>query len=67
MAQEPTIATRAPEGQALLDVLTMAEHVDTFEGLTVSIVGDVTHSRSPCRSGPRFRMPSPMCSLRFGL
>jgi len=31
--------------QALLDVLTMAEHVDTFEGLTVSIVGDVTHSR----------------------
>jgi len=31
--------------QALLDVLTMTEHVETFEGLTVSIVGDITHSR----------------------
>jgi aspartate carbamoyltransferase catalytic subunit len=31
--------------QALLDTLTMAEHVDTFEGLNVSIVGDITHSR----------------------
>jgi aspartate carbamoyltransferase catalytic subunit len=31
--------------QALLDVLTMAEHVDAFEGLDVSIIGDITHSR----------------------
>jgi aspartate carbamoyltransferase catalytic subunit len=31
--------------QALLDVLTMRAHVDTFEGLNVSIVGDITHSR----------------------
>jgi aspartate carbamoyltransferase catalytic subunit len=31
--------------QALLDVLTMREHVDTFEGLHVSIIGDITHSR----------------------
>jgi len=31
--------------QALLDVLTMRQHVDTFEGLHVSIIGDITHSR----------------------
>ena len=31
--------------QALLDVLTMREHVDTFDGLNVSIIGDITHSR----------------------
>ena len=31
--------------QALLDVLTMRTHVDTFEGLNVSIIGDITHSR----------------------
>jgi len=31
--------------QALLDVLTMREHVDSFEGLNVSIIGDITHSR----------------------
>jgi aspartate carbamoyltransferase catalytic subunit len=31
--------------QALLDVLTMKAHVDTFEGLNVSIIGDITHSR----------------------
>ena len=31
--------------QALLDVLTMKQHVDTFEGLHVSIIGDITHSR----------------------
>jgi aspartate carbamoyltransferase catalytic subunit len=31
--------------QALLDMLTMAEHVDAFEGLQVAIVGDITHSR----------------------
>ena len=31
--------------QALLDILTMAEHVDTFQGLNVSIIGDITHSR----------------------
>ncbi|MFB6097578.1 MAG: aspartate carbamoyltransferase catalytic subunit [Salinibacter sp.] len=31
--------------QALLDVLTMREHVDSFEGLQVSIIGDITHSR----------------------
>lgn len=31
--------------QALLDILTMREHFDTFEGLNVSIVGDITHSR----------------------
>lgn len=31
--------------QALLDVLTMREHVESFEGLNVSIIGDITHSR----------------------
>jgi aspartate carbamoyltransferase catalytic subunit len=31
--------------QALLDVLTMREHIDTFDGLNVSIIGDITHSR----------------------
>ena len=31
--------------QALLDVLTMRAHVDAFEGLHVSIIGDITHSR----------------------
>lgn len=31
--------------QALLDVLTMQEHFDTFEDLRVSIIGDITHSR----------------------
>jgi aspartate carbamoyltransferase catalytic subunit len=31
--------------QALLDVLTMREYIDTFEGLSVSIIGDITHSR----------------------
>lgn len=31
--------------QALLDALTMREHVDTFEDLHVSIIGDITHSR----------------------
>lgn len=31
--------------QALLDILTMREHFDTFEGLNVSIIGDITHSR----------------------
>ncbi len=31
--------------QALLDVLTMREHFDTFDGLNVSIIGDITHSR----------------------
>ncbi len=31
--------------QALLDVLTMREHIETFEGLNVSIIGDITHSR----------------------
>jgi aspartate carbamoyltransferase catalytic subunit len=31
--------------QALLDVLTMREHVDALDGLNVSIIGDITHSR----------------------
>ncbi len=31
--------------QALLDLLTMREHFDTFDGLNVSIIGDITHSR----------------------
>ena len=31
--------------QALLDLMTMAEHFSTFEGLNVSILGDITHSR----------------------
>ena len=31
--------------QALLDLLTMRAHVDTFEDLQVSIIGDITHSR----------------------
>ncbi len=31
--------------QALLDLFTMAEHYPGFEGLNVSILGDITHSR----------------------
>ena len=31
--------------QALLDLLTMADHFDDFNGLNVSIIGDITHSR----------------------
>ena len=31
--------------QALLDLLTMSEHYPRFEGLNVSILGDITHSR----------------------
>jgi aspartate carbamoyltransferase catalytic subunit len=31
--------------QALLDMLTMRDHLDTLEGKTVAIVGDVFHSR----------------------
>ena len=31
--------------QALLDLFTMREHFDSFEGLRVAIVGDVRHSR----------------------
>ncbi|HMB92724.1 MAG TPA: aspartate carbamoyltransferase catalytic subunit [Rhodothermales bacterium] len=31
--------------QALLDLLTMSDHFDTFAGLNVSILGDITHSR----------------------
>jgi len=31
--------------QALLDLFTISEHFDTFEGLNISILGDITHSR----------------------
>lgn len=31
--------------QALLDLVTMSDHVGGFEGLTVGIVGDIRHSR----------------------
>ena len=31
--------------QALLDMMTISEHFRTFEGLNVSILGDITHSR----------------------
>ena len=31
--------------QALLDMMTISEHFDSFEGLNVSILGDITHSR----------------------
>lgn len=31
--------------QALLDMLTMLEHVDTLKGKKVAILGDITHSR----------------------
>ena len=31
--------------QALLDMMTIAEQFDSFEGLNVSILGDITHSR----------------------
>jgi len=31
--------------QALLDMLTMSDHVEAFNGLNVSIIGDITHSR----------------------
>ena len=31
--------------QALLDLLTMSDHFEQFEGLNVSIIGDIAHSR----------------------
>jgi aspartate carbamoyltransferase catalytic subunit len=31
--------------QALLDLLTISDHFDRLEGLNVSIIGDITHSR----------------------
>lgn len=31
--------------QALLDMMTISEHFPSFEGLNVSIIGDITHSR----------------------
>ncbi len=31
--------------QALLDTLTISDHFPTFQGLNVSIIGDITHSR----------------------
>jgi len=31
--------------QALLDMMTISEHFPSFEGLNVSILGDITHSR----------------------
>ena len=31
--------------QALLDMLTLSDHFDSFEGLRISIIGDITHSR----------------------
>ncbi len=31
--------------QALLDLLTMSDHFDAFEGLRVTILGDIAHSR----------------------
>ncbi len=31
--------------QALLDLLTLSDHFETFEGLRVSIIGDITNSR----------------------
>ncbi len=31
--------------QALLDLLTISEHYDSFSGLRVSIIGDIAHSR----------------------
>ena len=31
--------------QALLDMMTISEHFDSFKGLNVSILGDITHSR----------------------
>ena len=31
--------------QALLDMMTISEHFSSFEGLNVSILGDITHSR----------------------
>ena len=31
--------------QALLDMLTISEHFPSFQGLDISIIGDVTHSR----------------------
>ncbi|GAC1427515.1 MAG: hypothetical protein NVSMB57_17690 [Actinomycetota bacterium] len=37
MHQHPT--------QALLDLYTMRQHLPSFEGLRIAIVGDVTHSR----------------------
>ncbi len=31
--------------QALLDMLTISEHYDSFDGLNISIIGDILHSR----------------------
>lgn len=38
-------AAREHPSQALLDALTLKDHFGTLEGLTVSIIGDIAHSR----------------------
>lgn len=37
--------THEHPSQGLLDMMTMLEHMDTLEGKTVTIVGDIAHSR----------------------
>ncbi len=60
--------------QALLDMLTMQEHFDSFEGLEVTIVGDILHSRVArsnllglCTLGAKVRVFGPRTLLPLKL
>lgn len=60
--------------QALLDLLTMRQHKGTIEGLTVAIVGDITHSRvarsnlyALTRMGAKVRLAGPGTMIPPGI
>ena len=63
--------THAHPTQALVDALTLREHLGTLEGRTVTIVGDVVHSRvarsnlhALVRLGARVRLGGPPAWVR---
>ena len=50
--------------QGLLDLLTIRQHKGGFEGLTVAIVGDITHSRVARSTRRRWRPLRTRCRTR---
>lgn len=60
--------------QALLDMLTMRQHKGRIEGLTVAIIGDITHSRVArsnlyglTRMGAKVRLAGPGTMIPLGI
>jgi aspartate carbamoyltransferase catalytic subunit len=60
--------------QALLDLLTIRQHKQTLEGLTVAIIGDITHSRvarsnlyALTRMGAKVRLAGPGTMIPPGI